>query len=196
MNLSSEVLSPPSYRTDLALATRYEENAWMSTGQAHTDRDETPGERADRNWNDLLQEFRVLQTGVQLLGGFLLTLPFQSAFKDLDDLQRGLYLTLVVLATVTTTTVLAPIAVHRRLFRWQRKDRLVAVGHRIAQVVLVLVALLVTGIAIFVFDVVLSRSAALAVGAAMLFVVLLSLLVLPFVAGGRRPDDVDDLAQP
>ena len=47
-------------------------------------RRETADERADRNWNDLLQEFRVLQTGVQILAGFLLTLPFQAAFTDLD----------------------------------------------------------------------------------------------------------------
>ena len=38
-------------------------------------RDETPMQRLDRNWADLLQELRVVQTGVQLLTGFLLTLP-------------------------------------------------------------------------------------------------------------------------
>ena len=30
---------------------------------------------------ELLQELRVLQTGVQILAGFLLTLPFQSRFE-------------------------------------------------------------------------------------------------------------------
>jgi hypothetical protein len=30
-------------------------------------RDETPMQRLDRNWADLLQELRVVQTGVQLL---------------------------------------------------------------------------------------------------------------------------------
>ena len=39
-------------------------------------RDETSAERMDRNWSELLQELRVTQTGVQLLSGFLLTLPF------------------------------------------------------------------------------------------------------------------------
>src|SRR5439155_6937869 len=39
---------------------------------------ESPTERLDRNWNDILQELRVVQTGVQLLTGFLLTLPFQQ----------------------------------------------------------------------------------------------------------------------
>ena len=39
-------------------------------------RDETPYERADRNWNEMLQELRVLQTGAQILAGFLLALAF------------------------------------------------------------------------------------------------------------------------
>ena len=37
-------------------------------------RRETPTERADRKWNDMLQELRVIQTGVQLTAGFLLFL--------------------------------------------------------------------------------------------------------------------------
>ncbi len=51
-------------------------------------RRETPTERLDRNWVELLQELRVVQTGVQLLTGFLLTLPFQSRFRELDGTSR------------------------------------------------------------------------------------------------------------
>jgi hypothetical protein len=43
------------------------------------ERRETSLQRLDRNWADLLQELRVIQTGVQLLAGFLLTQPFQTA---------------------------------------------------------------------------------------------------------------------
>ena len=39
--------------------------------------------RLDRNWDDLLQELRVAQTGVQLLTGLLLTVPFQARFHEL-----------------------------------------------------------------------------------------------------------------
>ena len=42
-------------------------------------RHETATERLDRNWADLLQELRVVQTGVQLLTGLLLTVPFKHA---------------------------------------------------------------------------------------------------------------------
>ena len=51
------------------------------------ERDETEAERLDRNWDDMLQELRVVQTGVQLLSGFLLTLPFSDRFADLDVWQ-------------------------------------------------------------------------------------------------------------
>ena len=48
-------------------------------------RGDTPMQRLDRNWGELLQELRVVQTGVQLLTGFLLTLPFQARFADLSN---------------------------------------------------------------------------------------------------------------
>lgn len=54
------------------------------------DRNETPAERHDRNWNELRQELRVTQTGIQIRSGFLPTLPFQSRFTDLPGLRaRG-----------------------------------------------------------------------------------------------------------
>ena len=50
-------------------------------------RDETPNERADRNWNELLQELRVMQTGTQILTGFLLAVAFQPRFTDMDRVR-------------------------------------------------------------------------------------------------------------
>lgn len=154
-------------------------------------RDETPDERADRNWTDLLQEFRVLQTGVQLLSGFLLTLPFHNSFGDLDGFQRNTYLALVLLAATTTACVLAPISVHRRIFRQRRKERLVQFGHRLARVVLGLTGALLAGTTFFIFDVVLARAEALVVGGVMLALVTTALLVAP-LAMGPAPATHDD----
>src|SRR5687768_12760532 len=80
-------------------------------------RDETPTERADRNWNEVLQELRVLQTGTQILTGFLLALAFQPAFADLTDGQRTIYLLLVVMSALSAIIALAPVALHRVLFQ-------------------------------------------------------------------------------
>ncbi|WP_235734992.1 DUF6328 family protein [Nocardioides alcanivorans] len=162
----------------------------MNGNREETGRNETRNQRADRNWNDLLQEFRALQTGVQLLSGFLLTLPFHPTFKDLDDFQKGTYLGLVVLAACTTSSLLAPIAVHRQIFRRQRKQRLVAVGHVMARVALALIGALVTGTVFFVFDIVLDRGSAIVVGTLTLALVLVALVALPLAMA--RPGTPED----
>ena len=56
--------------------------------RTHGETDESESERLTRNLNELLQELRVTQTGVQILTGFLLTLPFSNRFNDLDSVQR------------------------------------------------------------------------------------------------------------
>src|SRR4051812_17881796 len=94
-------------------------------------RDETEDERLDRKFNDLLQELRVMQTGAQLTAGFLLTLPFQKRFEDLDDFQLTTYLILVVLAAVTTLLLLSPVAIHRRLSGQHVKGLVLAAANRL-----------------------------------------------------------------
>ncbi|MBJ7359801.1 DUF6328 family protein [Nocardioides sp.] len=142
-------------------------------------RDETETERADRKWNDMLQELRVIQTGAQLTAGFLLTLPFQERFEDLTTGQRNSYLVLVVLAAVITAMVLSPVAIHRRLSGRQVKDRLVRASHVIMRTVLVLMALLVTGIVTFLFDVVVDRTGAVVVGGSLAVLLAILLLAVP-----------------
>jgi hypothetical protein len=142
-------------------------------------RSESPQERADRKWGDILQELRVLQTGVQLLAGFLLTLPFQQKFGALEDYQRDFYLALVVLAGLTTALVLTPVATHRTLSGQQVKSRVVDAGGRMASLALGGVALLVVGITTFIFDVVVDATWATVVGAAMAVVLIGLLVVFP-----------------
>jgi len=142
-------------------------------------RDETFDEKMDRNWGELLQELRVLQTGVQILAGFLLTLPFQSRFETLDGFQLVLYLANVVLAAVTTALILLPVSAHRRLFRKGLKDTLVTSADRIAKVALAGVALLSVGTSALVFDVVAGRAAGLTAGGALLAVLLILLVLIP-----------------
>ncbi len=142
------------------------------------DRDETATERADRNWDELLQELRVTQTGVQILTGFLLTLPFQSRFAELDAFEVNTFVTVVLVAATATGLLVAPVAIHRAMFRQRRKDVTVAVGHRLAQLGLLALGLAMTGVVLLVFSVVLGRptavysAAAVAVGLTGLWAVL------------------------
>lgn len=142
-------------------------------------RDESRLERMDRNWAELLQELRVLQTGVQLLAGFLLTLPFQMRFQTLDDYQTRLYLANVVLAALTTATILLPVSLHRRLFRQGLKATLVASADVIAKVSLAGVGLLSVGTTSLIFDVTLGRTAGVVSGVGLLAVLVLLLVVVP-----------------
>ena len=142
-------------------------------------RDETPEERSDRNWNELLQELRVMQTGTQILTGFLLTLPFQSRFTELDDFQVGTYLVLVGLAVATTIVVVAPVSLHRLLFRQHRKPETVSIGDRATKLALGLLGLVVTGVVLLVFDVVTTRGAALAAAVVVALAVLAAWLAVP-----------------
>jgi len=80
-------------------------------------RHETETERLDRNWSSLLQELRVVQTGVQLLTGLLLTLPFQQRFTELSTLAQDVYLLTVIASIGSTVLLVAPVGLHRLLFR-------------------------------------------------------------------------------
>jgi FtsH-binding integral membrane protein len=151
--------------------------------------DETEQERADRNWNDLLQELRVSQTGVQLLAGFLATLPFQSRFSELDGFQRGWYVGLLCLSFTTVGVTLAPVAIHRHVFQEGAKEELVQAGHRLTATALVLIGVLLGGILFLVVDMVYDRKAAAAAGVAAVVVLAVLLLVLPTRVSRGADDD-------
>lgn len=143
------------------------------------DRDESPEERLDRNWDELLQELRITQTGLQLLSGFLLTLAFTQVFPGLDHAQKRLYLGLVVLAGVAVGVNMTPIMLHRRVFREHVKDRVVSVGHVMIQIVMGAVALLIVGMGTLIFSVVVNWTAGLIAGAFLAVALAILLVFLP-----------------
>jgi hypothetical protein len=149
-------------------------------------RDETESERLDRNWNDILQELRVVQTGTQILMGFLLTLVFQQRFTDLTDAQVTIYLVLVALAAITTVLALTPVALHRALFRKGAKAQIVWLGNLLLHLALVFVGLTLTGTVLLVFDVVVGTSAGIAAAVATFVLTLAAWALLPAVVRPRR----------
>ncbi len=148
-------------------------------------RDESRNERMDRNWNELLQELRVTQTGTQIISGFLLTLVFQPRFASLDPLQRGLYVGLVLLAATTIVLGLAPVNLHRALFHQQLKASIVSFGHVALRAQLAGVALIVVGTVLLVLDVGVGRRAGL-IGAAGTLALVLVAACVPFFFGRGR----------
>ena len=148
-------------------------------------RDETPSERYDRNWIEVLQELRVLQTGTQILTGFLLALAFQPAFADLTEGERTFYLILVVLSALSSIMALAPVALHRVLFRRRAKASVVAYGHAALLVALATVSLLLVGVVAFVFDVVVGTAASWVAALVLGAVILTFWLIAPLLMRAR-----------
>lgn len=129
------------------------------------ERGETEIQRLDRNWNNLLQELRVVQTGVQLLTGFLLTLPFQQRFDVLGPHLRLVYLATVGCSVCATVLLIAPVGMHRLLFRRHRLQALVSAAHRCAFAGLALLGLSLTGMTLIIFAAVAGDRAGLVAGA-------------------------------
>lgn len=129
---------------------------------------ETEAQRLDRNWYSLLQELRVAQTGVQLLTGFLLILPFTDRFSDLDAVMRTVYLVTVGCSIGATILLIAPVSLHRLLFRRHRMETLVLSAHVLAITGTLLLGVTLAGVATIIFDAVGDRVLAWAAGGVVL----------------------------
>jgi hypothetical protein len=151
-------------------------------------RSETETQRLDRNWLSLLQELRVVQTGVQLLTGFLLTLPFQPRFDVLSTTMRVVYLATVGCSVAATVLLEAPVGMHRVLFRRHRTQFIVSAAHRLAYSGLLLMGLAMTGVAVIIFGVVAGPPAGAIAGACALVAELGLWVLLPlWVRRGAPP---------
>ena len=148
-------------------------------------RDETVTERADRNFNELLQELRVAQTGVQILFAFLLTLPFTQRFGKVGDVQQDVYLATLLSTALATVCLIAPVSHHRILFRRGRKPHLVQSGSRLAGFGLFFLWLSMVGAVFLVFDVVAGGGLATGVAAGLAVVFLSVWYVQPLMRRSR-----------
>jgi hypothetical protein len=128
-------------------------------------RNETELERCDRNLVELLQEVRVVQTGVQVLFAFLLMAPLTPVFQHLGSLQQGEYFATLLCAAAGAVLLIAPTAYHRVLFRRGDKEYLVVVANRLTIVGLAAVGLSMVGALVFVSDILFDRLAVVLIGA-------------------------------
>jgi hypothetical protein len=140
---------------------------------------ETEEQRADRNFVDLLQELRVAQTGVQILFGFLLTVPLQARYAGLDGYEKSLLVLAVLFLAVATTSIIAPVAWHRALFRHQLKREIVDAASVFAKLGLTALALGVVTSLLFMLDLVVPRWLAIVLAASLAVLILTTWLVLP-----------------
>jgi MFS family permease len=117
--------------------------------------DEQDREELRSRYYGLMQELRVVLPGVQVLVGFLLTVPFATRFSELDSTAETFYGVALVSAMLSVVAFVAPTAFHRLGDRRARSARLsLAIRLTRAGIALLAVALVCAMyvVARFVFD--------------------------------------------
>jgi hypothetical protein len=142
-------------------------------------RNETALERCDRNLVELLQEVRVVQTGVQVLFAFLLTAPLAARFTTLNAFQRYTYFFTLLATGAAAVLLIAPTAYHRVLFRLGDKENLVQVANRFTLAGLTFVAVSMLGALLLVTDLLFSGATVIATVAVATVGLLAAWCVLP-----------------
>jgi hypothetical protein len=133
-------------------------------GEQPSGREETEGERLDRNLGELLQELRVALPGVQVLFAFLLAVPFQQNFTKITSFEKDVYFATLLLTALSAVLLISPTAYHRLTFRMQQKEHLVRLANRFAIAGLATLALAMTGAIVLITDVLFSAVATAVTG--------------------------------
>jgi hypothetical protein len=154
-------------------------------------RGETPLQRVDRAYGEILQEVRVAQTGVQILFAFLLALAFTTRFATITGFQRNLYVLTLMLSAGSAALLIAPAAYHRVVYRRRLKQHLVRVANRLALSGLTMLLLAITSALLLILDVVLGIGPALFLGTGTLAWFVAWWFVLPVWSRLRHPDPIN-----
>ncbi len=153
---------------------------------------ETPGERANRELIELLNELRVALPGVQVLFAFLLTVPFTERFSELNSDDRKVYFAAVISTAVATLFLIAPTAHHRLRFRSGVKEHLLQVSNAFAVAGLVLVAFAITAVTYIIADMLYAGRLPAITAACLAGAFAAAWFVLPFVYRERRTPPPDE----
>jgi hypothetical protein len=144
--------------------------------------EESEQRRLARNVNELLQELRVAQAGVQILFGFLLSIAFTDKYASTSTYIRVTHLVTVLCAAIAVAFLTAPAAWHRVLFRQGRREDVVESGNTFALIGLAFLALAMTGTVLLLAEVILGKWPSIAVGVAAFIVFTGLWFVLPFAS--------------
>lgn len=108
-------------------------------------REESRSQQLDRNWAELVQELRVIGTGIQILFAFLLGIAFQARFAQTTTFEKDVYLGTMLASALAAALFIAPVALHRLLFRFGVKDEVVTLTNRLAIGGLCALSIAITG---------------------------------------------------
>ena len=153
----------------------------------HYTRHENEAEQLDRHWLELLQELRVAQTGIQILFAFLLVVAFSRPFQEAGDFSHIVFAVTLVLTAMAAGLLIAPVSVHRMVYRRRLRPELVRTAAKMAVGGLVLMLGSVAGGLLLALDVVLPRQAAIAVAVGVVIWFSVFWYVVPFELRRKGP---------
>ena len=171
-------LQRPPRRDPAAMTDRSQE--------AEQDRDESAPERLDRNTVELLNELRIAGTGIQVMFAFLLIVPFNTGWKQVDGFERTVYFVTLLVVAMSAFLLMAPPIHHRLLFRHGEKPFLIRVGNYMAIGGMACLGLGFIGILVLVSDVVVGGAAPAVVGVLAAAVIAGLWFVLPLARRGEE----------
>jgi hypothetical protein len=160
--------------------------ATPSAPNAQDGRDETSAEQLDRNTMELLNELRVAATGIQVMFGFLLIVPFNVGWRRLSPFGRTEYFVTLICIAIASVLLIAPSVHYRILFRHGEKRYLVDLANRCAILAMVFLGLAFTGILVLISDVVAGGLGPVIVGVAAAAGIFILWFGVPLVRSARE----------
>jgi Family of unknown function (DUF6328) len=149
-------------------------------------RDEDEAERLDRELIELLNELRVALPGVQVLFGFMLTVPFSTGWTKVTDTGRLVFFLTFLSTALATALLIAPSAQHRILWRTGDKEALLRRANMLAILGTVFLALSITGAVWVVSDVIYNQAPTTLVTAAVAGVFAWVWFAAPLIRRARK----------
>jgi len=134
--------------------------AKQTRSRSYEREEENEATRLDRNYNEILQELRVAEAGVQILFAFLLALAFTQRFARITSFERGVYFASLLLSAAAGGLLMAPTAMHRIMFRRGLKDVLVDVAGKMALAGVTVLGFAISGSVLLISDVLFGRTTA------------------------------------
>ena len=148
---------------------------------------EDTSERLDRELIELLNELRVALPGVQVLFGFLLTVPFSQGWSRVTSTERLVFFLTFLSTAVATALLIAPSAQHRILWRARDKDALLRRANALALAGTVFLALSITGAVWVVTDLIYAQAPTSVVTAGVAGLFAWIWFAAPLIRRARKP---------
>jgi hypothetical protein len=143
-------------------------------------------EKQDRQMIELLNELRVALPGVQLLFGFLLTVPFAQGFKSVNGTEQALFYATLLSTAVSTVCLIAPSATHRLRFHAGDRAYVIETAHKYTIAGLCFLGLAMILALVMITDVLYNGAAIYAFPAAVALLLVGLWFVRPLLRGGPK----------